>query len=76
MRVILVMTVRTFDTKTAYDEWDALRSNQAGFISRLAQYTGFQDVKPKLVNGERAYQTEKAGTNAIDGYPCRVILVA
>ncbi|OOG00108.1 hypothetical protein ASPCADRAFT_39900 [Aspergillus carbonarius ITEM 5010] len=76
MRVVLVMTARTFEIRPAYDEWDAIKSKQEGFISRCARSIGFQDTKPKLVNGERAYQTEKAGTHPADGYPCRVTRVA
>lgn len=74
MRIVLVMTVRMFDIKPAYDEWDALNSDKRGVLSKLAVWMGVAN-QIKHVNGERAYQSEKAGTHPADGYPCRVSLV-
>ncbi|OJJ75754.1 hypothetical protein ASPBRDRAFT_118283 [Aspergillus brasiliensis CBS 101740] len=75
MRTVLVMTARTFEIRPAYDEWDALQATQKGLFSQMAESLGFQSKKPKLLHGERAYQSEKAGTHPVDGYPCRVSLV-
>lgn len=75
MRVVLVMTARTFAITPAYDEWDAM-NNQPGLLAGLRQWAGLSQPGPRTVHGERAYQTEKAGTHPADGYPCRVALVA
>jgi cytochrome P450 len=58
LRVALVMTVREFDVRPAYGEWDALHPRQG----------------VKTIDGERAYASEKGGGGAhpSDGYPCRV----
>ncbi|KAI2874012.1 hypothetical protein CBS76997_239 [Aspergillus niger] len=76
MRTVLVMTARTFEIKPAYDEWDAMKAKQRGWFDEIAESVGFQNKKPKLLHGERAYQSEKAGTHPVDGYPCRISLVA
>ncbi|PWY68371.1 cytochrome P450 [Aspergillus eucalypticola CBS 122712] len=75
MRTVLVMTARTFDIKPAYDELDAMKAKQRGWFDHIAESVGFQNKRPKLQHGERAYQSEKAGTHPVDGYPCRVTLV-
>ncbi|KAL2850257.1 cytochrome P450 [Aspergillus pseudoustus] len=58
MRIALVMTLREFDIVPAYDEWDA--ANPSAGI--------------KVVDGHRAYQSEKGGGGAhpADGLPVRV----
>ncbi|PWY92219.1 cytochrome P450 [Aspergillus heteromorphus CBS 117.55] len=78
MRVVLVMTARRFEIRPAYDEWDAMNPQTDGFVARLARSAGLRGGNPglKTVDGERAYQTEKAGTHPADGYPCRATLVA
>ncbi|XRM37487.1 hypothetical protein ABZX51_000956 [Aspergillus tubingensis] len=75
MRTVLVMTARTFEIKPAYDELDAMKAKQRGWFDHIAESVGFHNKKPKLLHGERAYQSEKAGTHPVDGYPCRVTLV-
>lgn len=75
MQVVLVMTARVFSISPAYDEWDRL-NRPTGLVAGLGQWTGLSKPGPRTVKGERAYQTEKAGTHPADGYPCRVALVA
>lgn len=68
IQIALVLTVRGFDITPAYDEWDAVRGG--GVWERVkASVVG---EKVRTVRGDRAYQTEKAGTHPADGYPCRV----
>lgn len=74
MRILLVMTARVFDIKPAYDEWDAMKLANEGPLPKLARVMGLGGNQIKTVHGERAYQTEKAGTHPADGYPCRVSL--
>ncbi|PKY00379.1 putative cytochrome P450 [Aspergillus campestris IBT 28561] len=60
IQAVLALTVREFDVKPAYEEWDAMRAGWGG-----------EGVK--TVWGDRAYQTDRAGTHPADGYPCRVV---
>ncbi|KAK4183913.1 cytochrome P450 [Podospora australis] len=60
VKICLALTVREFDVKPAYDEWDAQNPTS----------------KIKHVNGERAYQTQKGGAHPADGFPCRVTVRA
>ncbi|KAL4914026.1 cytochrome P450 [Aspergillus aurantiobrunneus] len=75
MRIVFVMTARIFAIKPAYDEWDAMKLANEGLFSRIVKWSGLAGNQIKTVHGERAYQTEKAGTHPADGYPCRVALV-
>ncbi|PYH90485.1 cytochrome P450 [Aspergillus ellipticus CBS 707.79] len=75
MRVVLVMTARQFDIRPAYDEWDAMKPKTEGLVARFMGLGAGNPVR-KTVDGDRAYQTEKAGTHPADGYPCRATLVA
>lgn len=68
IQIALVLTVRKFDITPAYDERD--RVLEKSFIHQMKRKLGLNPVK--TVNGDRAYQTEKAGTHPADGYPCRV----
>jgi cytochrome P450 len=77
MRIVMVMTLRLFDIRPAYDEWDAMKkSRNEGLVKKFARWAGLRGEAEeiKTVHGERAYQTEKAGTHPADGYPCRVTL--
>jgi cytochrome P450 len=72
IRIVIIMTARTFDIRNAYEEWDEIKREQR---------TGLEKVKiailgkpVRTVHGDRACQTEKAGTHPADGYPCRVSL--
>jgi cytochrome P450 len=70
IQIALILTLRTFDIAPAYDEWDAMQ--KMGMMGALkAKFFG---EPVKTVHGDRAYQTEKAGTHPADGYPCRVTM--
>ncbi|MCJ1323085.1 hypothetical protein MMC15_008436 [Xylographa vitiligo] len=56
LKVILALTVREFDVRDAYKEWDELYPRKG----------------IKTVEGERAYQIEKGGAHPADRFPCRV----
>ena len=54
----MVMTLREFDIRPSYDEWDRDQGSEKG--------------SKKTVNGERAYQVLKGTTRPADGFPCRI----
>ena len=56
MKTVLVMTVREFDFKACYEEWDLIKGK-----------TG-----PKTVDGERAYQVLNGTTRPAEGFPCKL----
>ncbi|KAH7126605.1 cytochrome P450 [Dendryphion nanum] len=58
IKVGLALTIREFDVKDAYDEWDRMHPSK-----------GIHHV-----NGERAYCIERGGMHPADGFPCRVSL--
>ncbi|KAF2675665.1 cytochrome P450 [Lentithecium fluviatile CBS 122367] len=59
IKIILAMTVRSFDIVDAYEEFDALKNNPKGMN----------------VNGQRTYMVRGAGAgHPSDGYPCKVAL--
>lgn len=70
----MMMTARTFNIRPAYDEWDSMHAANDGLLAKLARGLGIGGNPLKTVHGERAYQTEKAGTHPADGYPCHVAL--
>jgi cytochrome P450 len=72
LRVVLVMTARRFVVTEAYKEWDAMQEAKRGVWGRVKKWVGGEEIN--TVNGERAYQTDYAGTHPSDGYPCRVEL--
>lgn len=74
MRTVLVMTARTFVVTPAYDEWDKLQAENRWWGARLSRKLRVVNETRKTVHGDRAYQTEKAGTHPADGYPCHVSL--
>ncbi|KAF2681620.1 cytochrome P450 [Lentithecium fluviatile CBS 122367] len=71
MKTVLVMTTRPFKITPAYEEWDALQLRNERWAKRLGRRLGVVSEHPKTVHGDRAYQTEVAGTHLADGYPCR-----
>jgi cytochrome P450 len=75
MRTVLILTARTFDIKPAYQEWDALQTQNEGSLKKLMRQCGMVKEPLRTANGDRAYQTDKAGTHPADGYPCRVELL-
>jgi len=58
VKTTLVMTLREFDIKAAYDDWDVLHPREG----------------LKTVWGERAYQIFAGSAHPSDGFPCRVHL--
>jgi hypothetical protein len=72
LKVILVMCARSFTIEPAYEEWDRLQEAKCGLWGKSCNCLFGEDIK--TVNGDRAYQSEKAGTHPADGYPCRVSL--
>lgn len=56
LKVVLALTMREFDVRDAYVEFDALRPRD-GLMT---------------VEGERAYQIEQGGAHPADRFPCRV----
>ena len=58
VKTVLAMTVREFDIRGAYDEWDELHP-RSGL---------------KMAWGERAYQVFAGAAHPADGFPCRVSL--
>ena len=58
LKVVLALTVREFDVRDAYAEYDRLHPRNGSVT----------------VEGERAYQIEKGGAHPADRFPCRVSL--
>ncbi|KAF2469381.1 cytochrome P450 [Lindgomyces ingoldianus] len=75
MRIALVLTARRFIVQPAYEEWDELQAMNMGFLKTLGKRLGVVATEPNTVYGDRAYQTDTAGTHPKDGYPCRVELL-
>lgn len=71
LRLTLVMTVRTFDIKPAYEEWDNIRPKSVlqNFRERMAS---LGKKTPPTVDGDRAYPIERGGAHPKDLYPCKV----
>ncbi|KAJ5266769.1 hypothetical protein N7478_009577 [Penicillium angulare] len=76
MRLVLVMTLRTFKIEPAYDEWDVIQRQKEGSLTKWGRWAGVVKDEIKTVHGERAYQTEEAGGHPADGYPCRISLAS
>lgn len=70
IRIAMIMVVREFDIVPAYNEWDARKKHDMSIFEQVKTKTF--GVPIRTVNGDRAYQTEKAGTHPADGYPCRI----
>ena len=58
IKAVLAMTVREFDIRPAYDEYDKLHPTK----------------EVKIVAGERAYQIASGAAHPADGFPCKVSL--
>jgi hypothetical protein len=67
---VLILAVRKFSIKPAYEEWDDIQTEREASWSKIA--SRLLGEKLNKVRGDRAYQTEKAGTHPSDGYPCIV----
>lgn len=66
-KIILAMTLRTFDFQAAYDELDKLRGDGTGYPNAT---TGIQSQF-----GERAYQVQLGTAKPAEGMPCRLKLI-
>ena len=73
LQLTLVMTVRTFSIRPAYEEWDGIRKK--GFFQALRERMGFSTEAPR-VDGDRAYPIERGGAHPKDMYPCKVELLS
>ncbi|TGO52386.1 hypothetical protein BCON_0142g00120 [Botryotinia convoluta] len=56
MKLMLALTIRDFDFKDAYEEYDVMKGNPKGLN----------------VNGQRAYMMLRGGGHPADHYPCKV----
>lgn len=56
VKTVLAMTIREFDIRPAYDQWDQAHPNPG----------------IKTVDGERAYQISSGGAHPANGLPCKV----
>lgn len=72
MKIVLILAARKFDVTPAYEEWDLIQAQNQTVWQRLHKWI----LGPEIctVYGDRAYQSEKAGTHPAEGYPCRVAL--
>ena len=59
LKITLTCTVRDFEFKPAYDEWDRMHPSNGN----------------KVYRGDRAYQMEEAAAHPVEHYPCRVFLI-
>lgn len=64
VKVILAMTIRTFDFEAKYDELDKLRGDESGYPSEVE---GVQQYY-----GEEAYQIQLGAAKPREGMPCRI----
>jgi hypothetical protein len=67
---VLILAARKITIKPAYEEWDKIQTKSKGRWTKIA--SRFLGEEMNEVRGDRAYQTEKAGTHPSDGYPCLV----
>lgn len=67
IKMVLAMTVRTFNFKAAFDELDKLRNDGSGYPSDMS---GIQEQF-----GDEAYQIQLGTAKPREGMPCRVSFV-
>lgn len=65
-KVILAMTLRTFDFQPAFDELEKLRGDGSGYPSDV------EGVQEQF--GDEAYQVQLGTAKPREGLPCRVKL--
>lgn len=58
VKAVLALTVREFDIKPAYEQWDA-KNPRKGL---------------RTVDGNRAYQVDEGAAHPSDHFPCRVYM--
>ncbi|KAI3391108.1 hypothetical protein diail_7959 [Diaporthe ilicicola] len=70
LRIAVILTCRDLELRDAYDDFDAERERELGFVEKTKRKFFGQPVR--TVHGERAYQTDSAGLHPANGYPCYV----
>jgi hypothetical protein len=75
IKIVLVMTVRSFKIKPAYEDFDKTKLRDDKYSERRSNGIGVGPTEPRLYRGDRAYQTEKAGAHPSEGYPCYISTV-
>lgn len=70
LRVAIILTCRDLEIRDAYDDFDAKRDSELGFVEKTKRKLFGQPIR--TVHGERAYQTDSAGLHPANGYPCYV----
>jgi cytochrome P450 len=73
LMIVLILTVRKFEVVLAYEEWDGIQAGREGLWTKMASWVRGDVIN--TVNGDRAYQMDKAGAHPSEGYPCRVSFV-
>ena len=64
LRIVLILTVRRFEVVPAYEEWDRIQAEMEGLCTRMARWVRGDDIN--TINGDRAYQMDKAGAHLKD----------
>lgn len=72
LRIVMILTARSFEVTPAYEEWDTLQIGKEGVWTKVVRWVAGKEVD--RVKGDRAYQMDKAGAHPSEGYPCRVSL--
>jgi len=74
IKLVLIMTARTFTITPSYEEFDALQQNRKGWFDRNIRGERTREGLSDKYNGDRVFPTEKAGSHPSNSYPCRVSL--
>lgn len=73
IKAVIMLVAREFDFTPAYQEWDSIQSKSAKGEAKIGLGVLLPGGAPKLVSGDRVYQTTGGGgSHPADGYPCRV----
>jgi hypothetical protein len=74
IKIVLIMTVRTYKIAPAYDEFDVDEESRKSLVKRavdgLGRMVGVEKVKSW--EGDRCYPTDQAGAHPSNGYPCQL----
>lgn len=72
IKIVLILSARRYVVTPAYEEWDQLQAQNQTMWQTTCKWIMGPEIS--TVHGDRAYQSEKAGTHPAEGYPCRVEL--
>ncbi|WQF84792.1 Putative cytochrome P450 [Colletotrichum destructivum] len=73
IKAVIMLVAREFDFTPAYQEWDSIQHKSAKGETKIGLGVLLPGGAPKLVSGDRVYQTTGGGgSHPADGYPCRV----